>query len=90
MPQEKTYRCLICGTTTPFPHNCPAFQENKNVTVEIFRLSAVSLNEFTDSQVKNLFLSLEVNSVEDIHQAISILKKHRPELLKEIEEMFKE
>ncbi len=52
--------------------------------IENFKLAVLSLDEFHDSEIEQLFLNLEVGSEEDIHEAIGILRVHRPRLLEQI------
>ncbi len=54
-----------------------------------FKLAALSHNEFTDGQVEILFLALNINSQKDIHDAVDILKRNRPKLVKKLNEMIK-
>ena len=52
--------------------------------IERFKLAVLSIDEFSDLEIEKLFLNLEVNSEEDIHEAIGILQIHRPQVIEHL------
>jgi len=53
--------------------------------LERLKLAAVS-SEFSDQEVEQIFLNLQINNEDDITGAINILDKHRPKVIKSIVE----
>lgn len=49
-----------------------------------FKMAVLSLNDFSDSEIKKLFFDLEVASEDDICEAIGIISIHRPKLLENL------
>ena len=54
------------------------------MTIERFKLAVLGLDEFSDLEIEKLFLNLEVNSEEDIREAVGILQVHRPQVIEHL------
>jgi hypothetical protein len=54
------------------------------MNIQQFKLAVLSLGDFSDAEVEKFFLNLEVNSEDDIREAIGILSIHRPKLLESL------
>lgn len=50
---------------------------------------AIASEEFTDAEVKRLFLDCEVESMTDIETIIGSLERNRPEVVRQLEEQFR-
>jgi len=53
--------------------------------MERFQLLAISTDDVSDEQVKSAFLNLEVGSEAELQEALSILKKYRPEVYQKLQ-----
>ena len=58
--------------------------EEITVSIERFKLAVLDLDEFSDLEIEKLFLNLEVNSENDIREAIGILQVHRPQVIEHL------
>ena len=56
--------------------------------VQEFKLAVLALDDFSDAEVENLFLNLEVVSEDDIIEVVGIMECHRSALLKKITQKF--
>lgn len=54
------------------------------MTLTEFKLAMLSHSQFSDKDIFTLFLKLEIQSEDDITEAVGILKKHRPEVIEAI------
>ena len=53
------------------------------MTLKKLKLAAIS-QEFSDAEVEQFFLDLELSGAETIDEAFAILQRYRPEVLKKI------
>ncbi|MDP3726519.1 MAG: hypothetical protein Q8R36_04975 [bacterium] len=58
------------------------------MTLQDFKLAVLALNDFSDAEVENLFLDLEIKSKDDIGEAVGIMGVHRPELLEKLNQKY--
>lgn len=47
-----------------------------------FKLATLSLDDFSDTEIKNIFLNLEITNENDIREAVGIISTHRPEIFR--------
>lgn len=62
---------------------------NDKITLEVFKTAALS-EDFTDEEIIQLFVKVEICSGKEINEVIYILKKHRPNAYKILEEKIKQ
>lgn len=79
-----TSKCLVCGTTTIYPHACPEFftKNMRQISVKQFKLACIADNELSDEQVEVLMKLVVLNSEEGVLEFCAILQKYRPNLEK--------
>lgn len=79
-----TYKCLLCSTTTIYPHACPVFFSKgvKQISVEQFKLACIADTELSDEQVEVLMKFVVLESEEEVLEFCAILQKYRPNLEK--------
>jgi len=53
------------------------------------KLVIISTHEFNNDEVEKLFMEMQVESFQDIREIIYTMEKHRPELVKRIEEKLR-
>jgi hypothetical protein len=58
------------------------------MTLEKFKLIAISIDDFTDTQVEQAFLNTEIAGEDGISEVLGVLAKHRPEVLKNLRNKY--
>lgn len=57
------------------------------MTLENFKLAVLS-GEFTDEEIKKLFLDVEIPGEADIREVVGVLERHRPNVLRDLSNLL--
>ncbi len=57
------------------------------MTIEEFKLAAVS-TDFSDAEVKKLLKEVKITDKKDVHELVTLLRKHRPQIYQELDRAY--
>ena len=56
--------------------------------LERFKLAVLSIDDFKDEEIEDMFLGFEVVSEDEILEIVGIVREHRPSLIEKITQTF--
>ncbi len=68
------------------PSSLPKKEDNEEITK--FKLAVLSNSSFSDSDIEKLFVDLSADTEEELLNVIDFLTKHRPQVVRAIEQKY--